>query len=394
MKGQVLKIKLAKFLDEYLGRISIRLCRALGRRSFKETSRKILFIKFWGIGSIVLSEPALRWLRRNYENCELHYLTLSDNAELFKMMPDVTKVYLLPFRNPFRFVYENLRLLRRLRRERYQLVFDAEFFANYSAIVAWLTKAPEIVGFSRNSNAKRLLLDIGISFQDKLHTSQQFLNLVQQGLGQQPQPIRPSLKPPGHLLLRNWPFLREGYIVMNINASSLALERRWPRERFVKLADFLLSTFDCHLILIGSENEAAYVRPVAQALNQYERLHDLTGQVTLSGLALLIRGAICLISNDSGPIHLASAFATPTVGFYGPETPDRYGPLSPRNLVFYRQLWCSPCMSVENAKTVNCINDLACMQDIQVKEVLPQVESFIREVYHPRMPRKQDLIDV
>lgn len=392
---QRLKIRCAKLLDEYLGGILIWLCRRLcRRRPLADTDRKILFIKFWGIGSIVLSEPAVRWLRRHYEEWEIHYLTLSENSELFEMLPGVTRVHHVRFHDPVRFISDSLRLLRRLRQERYQLVFDAEFFANYSTILAWLTQAPGIVGFSRGCSAKSRLLDVGVVFLDRLHTSRQFLNLVQQGVNNGTGPPRPSIMLPDATLLSRWPFLQEGYIVMNINASSLALERRWPRDRFIQLADYLLATFDTHLILIGSKNEAGYVKPLTQALSQFERLHDLTGQATLSELALLIRDAVCLISNDSGPIHLASALNTPTVGFYGPETPQRYGPLSSRKLLFYRELWCSPCMSVENAKTVNCINQLACMREIQVNHVCTKVDAFINGLDWGKKRQKRVLINV
>jgi ADP-heptose:LPS heptosyltransferase len=138
----------------------------------------------------------------------------------------------------------------------------------------------------------------------------------------------------------------------------------------------LLRFYEVDVILTGSRAERRYVDGVEQGLAG-SRVHNLCGMLSLKDLARLLREAACLISNDSGPVHMASALGTPVVGFYGPETPLRYGPLSSRSLVFYEDLWCSPCMSVDNAKTVHCVNDLACMKQIEPAYVVDRVRQFI-----------------
>ena len=55
----------------------------------------------------------------------------------------------------------------------------------------------------------------------------------------------------------------------------------------------------------------------------------------------------------------------------------RYGPLSSQQRVFYEDLWCSPCMSVHNAKTVHCVNQMACMKGVQAERVIEEVRAFI-----------------
>ena len=122
---------------------------------------------------------------------------------------------------------------------------------------------------------------------------------------------------------------------------------------------------------------------VEAELNSPDRVHNLCGLTDLPQLASLLRDAAMVISNDSGPVHLASSLDVPVVAFYGPETPALYGPLSSRKLVFYEGLWCSPCMSVENAKTVNCINHRACMREIDPARVIHLVHRFIETDVFP-----------
>jgi heptosyltransferase-2 len=395
MKLQKTKIKIAKLLDEYMGKVII-LCYLLFQRTRKkelplQKVRKILFIKFWGIGSIILSEPALRWLRKTYPEAEIHYLTLAQNKPLFDLIPLVKRIHVLPFTNPLIFLFNSLLLIRSLRKEKYELIFDGEFFVNFSALLAQWAGANRVLGFARNNGIRKYLLDSSVPFLNEIHTSKQFLNLVQNNSASKELQFRPRLYLNengflnGKLGLGNKP-----YIVININASALATERRWHRERFVHLAKALLNAYEFDLLLIGSKAEESYVIPLEMALGNSSRVKNLAGQLSLSELAHVLKNAALFISNDSGPIHMASALNIPVVGFYGPETPKRYGPLSAKKLVFYQNLWCSPCMSVDNAKTVNCINHLACMKEIETHHVIRQVIKFIdKEILKKSLNIKQ-----
>jgi ADP-heptose:LPS heptosyltransferase len=169
------------------------------------------------------------------------------------------------------------------------------------------------------------------------------------------------------------------YVVMNVNASPLALERRWPAERFVQLAQGLIKRYKTEVILIGALAEKKYTHAVAQAIAAPGAIRNLAGALSLPELAGVIEGAALFISNDSGPLHLAAALQKPVVGFYGPETPKRFGPLCKTRLTFYLGLACSPCMSVDNAKTVNCTNHRRCMIDLTAAMVFPRLQRFIDE---------------
>ncbi|MDA2926306.1 glycosyltransferase family 9 protein [Acidobacteria bacterium AH-259-G07] len=396
MRWERFEIRLAKMLDARLGSLigvlGLFLQFAPKKRTKPLSVQKILFIKFWGMGSIILSEPALRWLKETYPGVEVHYLTLERNRELFVLIPCVEKVHCLPFGGPFRFLLRSVLLVRQLRRERYNLVFDSEFFANFSALLARLAKGDQVVGFAQAKGVKKQLLHVSIPFSNDLHTAEQFLRLVQKqsmARGENPEPR--LLLAEKDLIGKCHPTNRRPYVVMNINASPLAVERRWPRERFAELARALLESYSFDLVLIGSRSEIPYVASLEKELRFSKRVRNCAGKLSVVRLAHLIRGALLIISNDSGPLHMAAALQVPVVGFYGPETPLRYGPLSTRRLVFYRGLWCSPCMSLDNAKTVNCINNLACMKQIETDDVIRDVFSFIDREIGDQMGRGQTL---
>lgn len=380
-------IKIAKWIDEYVGRWLIRVIHKLHSRRnnrIAETAvKRILFIKFWGIGSIVLAEPALRHLRKKHPQAQIDFLTLHQNRELFALIPHVHKVHTIEFTNPLRFLFYTFKLIHRLRKEHYDLIFDAEFFANFSSLIARMAGGNCVAGFSRIQSSKSRLLDISVPFDDEQHAAENFLRLVISAsndaegvIAQFDETIWPRIfSSPSRQ--RKYLFTGTPYVVMNVNASPLALERRWPQENFVELAEWLLENYETALVLVGSQSEKRYTREVEAAIAMRNCVTNLAGDLTLTELAGVIKSSALFISNDSGPLHLAAALQKPVVGFYGPETPERFGPLCNQRLIFYLGLPCSPCMSVDNAKTVNCTNHLRCMLDLKVEMVIPRLRRFI-----------------
>ncbi len=389
------RIGLARLLDRWLGKPLVAcaaVVRSARRRPFFAANapvRRILFVKLWGMGSVILSEPALRWLKQRHPSAEIHYLTLARNRAVLDLIPVASTVYTVNFENLGKLVWEGAALFRRLRREPYDLVFDAEFFTNFPGLLARLAAKPgqgRVVGFTGPSNCKEGIQDISLPLRDTSHMSNEFLRLVMAGeRASEPawrpkitlpvQPVDRSLTEPvsgRHFL----PFLRP-YVALNVNASLLAVERRWPANRFVELARRLLHSYDFDLVLIGAASERRYVDAVERALGDPSRVWNFCGGLDIAGLAFLLSRSRLMISNDSGPIHLAAALDVPLIGFYGPETPLRYGPLGDPGLVFYENLWCSPCMHADNAKTVRCINALSCMTSIDADGAARKIEAFI-----------------
>jgi hypothetical protein len=87
----------------------------------------------------------------------------------------------------------------------------------------------------------------------------------------------------------------------------------------------------------------------------------------------LLDAAEFIVSNDTSIIHLAGLVATPTVAFFGPTEPRLYGPRGPGDVVFYKGLFCSPCLSNYNLKMSRCV-DPVCMREIGVEEVAAAIE--------------------
>lgn len=366
-----------KYADEYIGRI---MCFLFGKAkapqaAYPHDPANILFIKFWGMGSIILTSPAVNMAKQNYPAAKMHYLSFESNREVLTVIGNVDNIITIKLTNPVKFFIDTLRLVKKLRKMDFDMVYDFEFFTYYSALINRFIKSKFSTGFDNRKNKRSRLFANTVLFNDHIHTRDNFLNLVSSGnnksLKEFPKPEYGSFKES----------IAAPYIVVNPNASKMAYERRLPAEYFVKLTDALSEDGKFRVILTGSVEEINYVSAIHNKLKSKENITNLAGKLSVNELFSLIAGAECLITNDSSPLHIATALNKPVVAFFGPESPVRYGPLSSKQLVFYRSLECSPCMSVSNSKTVNCIyNEPKCMTGFDIEEIIVKTKEFINSL--------------
>jgi len=372
-------------IDELLGPpvcfilgLALSLIRRLRRRSETPAApAKVLVIKFWGMGSIVLTTPALRALKKAYPACHITFLTFDQNESMCRMIPSIDRVY--PYRadGAVAFLRSFARLVGFLRRERFDLALDFEFFANFTAILAGIADAPMTVGFHSPKFWRDSLYTTPVRF-EHAHITENFLKLAKAAGGKAdgheldaPVVGRPAARVALNQLLSERKLARTDHLVcVNINASSLDYKRRWPIESYRQLIERILTDFDrVRLVLIGSKDEAPYVARLTRLLGPRAAVVDLCGLLTVEQLALLLRRSALFIGNDSGPLHLAAAAGIPTVSFFGPETPALYGPRGGAHTIFYAEIPCSPCLNVYNSKDNSHCRDNVCMQSIPVDEV-------------------------
>jgi ADP-heptose:LPS heptosyltransferase len=170
--------------------------------------------------------------------------------------------------------------------------------------------------------------------------------------------------------------------VLNANAGSLALERRWPPASFAALARRLALEDGTPVVLVGSAEEKTHVAGIARAAGPAPRglIVDLSGQLTIGELAALLDRAAVHVTNDSGPMHVGAALGTPTIALFGPETPVMYGPVGLRSIAVWRPPPCSPCINVHDNKVLNCVRGVPeCLTNIPVDLVLAEVRERLAE---------------
>jgi heptosyltransferase II len=290
------------------------------------------------LGDTVLTTPLLAQLANRGP---VDVVTTPASAALLANHPAVRAVIVYDKRGGDRGIRGLLRLARRLRASRYDVALLAQGSWR-SAVLALLAGIPSRIGFT--SSTGRWLYTKRVPYRDDLHHAARLLMLARPN-GREPLPeeLRPTLAPGdaersavNALLAQH--AVQPGQPLVALAPGSVWATKRWPY--YPELARLLASR--ARLVVIGSGADA----PFAQAILAAEpSAIDATGRLSLLASAELIGRCGVVVTNDSAPLHLASAMGTPTVAIFGPTVPGfGFGPLSPRASVVGRDtLPCRPC---------------------------------------------------
>jgi lipopolysaccharide heptosyltransferase II len=357
-------------------------------------------MKFWGMGSLVLLGPALARLREQHPHARLILITQQANRELVELLQCVDEAWYLELGSgPRGFLRSLSQLVWRLRQARCDVLIDAEFLTRFSALVTAVSGAGLRVGFAVPEVFRGRFHHVRHPFNPHFHMVENFLTLAEQSLAPPSTPVPlPALAPPPAaraLLLEK--LEAHGWqagiplIVVNPNAGELALERRWPLARFAELIQTLNHRKLGAIVLIGAPSERGYIEQLKSLLPHSDCPIDLAGHTSLAELAALFAEAALLISNDTGPLHLACAVGTPTVAIFGPETPVLFGPRSARSRTLYQNLACSPCLTVHNGRSVRCPYPRThCVENITVEQAVNAAEELLAT--KPQTPQAQGVM--
>lgn len=364
-------------------------------------AQRILVMKFLGIGSMILATPMLRRLREAHPDATITFLTLRGHADVVGRLPFVDEVIEVPHGTLGRLLTSVPRLLLELRRRRFDLAIDLEFYSRLSALIAWGSGARRRIGFYVRGRWRGSLLTDTVFFNTRLPYGEAVRALlrpldvdgdVDERL-EPPQLTDDEAEAAWRRLVTLGVPQDGAVVVVNVNASDLCVERRWPADRFAQLVERFASEV-AHvdrLVFIGAPSETEVVRAVLDQVDDEERPRclDLSGRTTVAELTVLLGRAALVVTNDSGPLHLAASLDVPTASLFGPESPMLYGPVGDNHLIFYAGHWCSPCLSVYNAKIAWCEGDNVCMQSISVDEVVRRLGVFARERVGLAPPRPE-----
>jgi ADP-heptose:LPS heptosyltransferase len=383
-----MNIDVMRFLDRFVG---IPLCWMMGSycrivtksssRTKRQQVRNILVIKFFGMGSLILSTPALALTRRAFPEAHVTFLTFQKNRELVERISTIDAVLTIDHSSIAAFLRDTFSTIRSIIRIHPDITFDLEFFSKFSTLLSGFSQAPLRVAFALPTFWRSSIVTHQVPLEKNRHVVFSFCEQVLCIANERENipPIEaPYVSEQDHAsLLNKFPIEGRRLVAINVNAGDTFLERRWPADRFAQLVSALASEDDCVFCFTGSRGETSYVRSIIDETGCPERCIDTSGVLTVPELAALLERCDILISNDSGPLHLAASLGTPTVGLYGPESPDFYGVVQADSSVIYKKISCSPCMNIYSAKQFRCPYNAQCMRELGVDQVLQSVRSLV-----------------
>lgn len=320
--------------------------------------RTVLVAKFQGLGSLIIAKPAIAALRREHPQARIMFWGTPAMVPLAREFPEFDEILTLDDRSLLAAGLSVLGALSRLWRSRVDWAFDLEAYSRLSSVLVTLTMARNRSGFALEQLRSRRVHTHLVYFNRYSHIGEAYTRLFGQ------------LLPPGATIDVNdfggWrfaldpvPSLPARYVVANIHAGDLALERRWPRESFRLLIDALLARLpDASVVLIGhGAREMAYTAPLATG----PRILDMSGKLSLVETVRALANADLVVTNDTAPLHMALSTHTRIVGLFGPTRAETYlTPGRPGVAGAQVHLYCSPC--VHHWEPPPCNGDNQCMK--------------------------------
>jgi len=325
------------------------------------------------IGDAVLALPALTQLRQNAPGAEIWVAAHGWVRDIFETHPLVDGTIALPPRSSRKPFFEAARQLKPLR-------FDAGLLLTNSFSSALLFAAAGISerwGYSRDG--RRLLLTRAPRPGSKDPPNHQVLYythlITALGFGSSnPELTLPLLKEDiqaAQDLLDSRGIAKERTRVVINPGAFYGSAKRWPTDRFSELAARLQKGLDAEILIIGSSEEAPLARAISDAMT--EKPHVLNGATSLRTLAGVLSLADLVVSNDSGPMHIANALRIPLVAIFGPTDPRVTGPFQSPSRVIQQAVSCQPCSRRK------CATDHRCMNRISTEEVSAACHELLAE---------------
>ncbi|RYZ54985.1 MAG: glycosyltransferase family 9 protein [Sphingobacteriales bacterium] len=342
--------------------------------------KTIAICKFKGLGSIIQATPLLLTLRNAYPDARIIFISSASNKSLLGQIDIIDEVIILEDGSFGALIRGVIPFIQRLFRLKIDVYIDLEVYSNFSTVVAALSNATNRFGYYlKESNYRMGIYTHMMYYNSSVAIFQTYLQWARLLACRE---VVMSLYPFTNVIAANDPSNSEAepeYIVINPNASDLRIERRWPEMQFVHLiGDIIRLRPGLKICLIGGPGERDYVTSIERKVNN-PAVKNLAGTTSIPELIRLINGACMVITNDTGPMHLAFALRKPTVALFGPCSPAQYGDHS-NAVIIYKNVYCSPC--VHEFRIPPCGGNNQCMKQISRVEVL----SVVAEIFSGNSP--------
>jgi len=326
----------------------------------------------------VLSTPVFEALRRRFPDAYLACLAFLENRPAVEGNPYLNEVILYDKLGNEKGWWGNLLFAWRLRAKRFDTALHLHP-TNRMHLVSWLAGIPIRIGYQKKNSwalTHRLPDKKGEGLKHESEYNFDLLNFL--GI-EPPREIKPHFplwekeRTALGVFLAHLGFpWQEPYAVLNPSASCPS--KIWPADRFALLADQLQERHGLQVALIGSKEDRCLAQRVKELASR--SLTDLSGKLSLGSLAWLLARAQLLISNDSGPVHVARAVGTPAISIFGRNlaglSPRRWGPLGEEGRIVHKEVACPVCLAHR------CQINFLCLDVISVEDVLKAAEPFFQ----------------
>jgi len=324
-------------------------------------------IKLSSLGDIIHTLPALNALKKAYPQAEIDWVTEETGKELLSGHPYINQLLLYKRygwpkelkKGLWGQVLREVVVFKRQLQKGYDLVIDFQGLLK-SAVIAWLAKANEKIGFANGREGSHFSLHKKYKANYDEHAVIRYLKLLQfADIPVDFNEIAFLLPPVPSVDFK----LEVPFIV--INPTARWSSKMWFKEKWTALAKALLR-LGYKVVFTGTKRDKGYVDAIC---SNCPSVINLAGKTDLKTLISLYQQSHLTISVDTGTMHLAAAVGSPVIALFGPTAPWRTGPFGKAHTVIYKSLSCQPCFKRDCATK-------ECLKNIEIEEIIEVVEQY------------------
>ncbi|MBI4682448.1 MAG: lipopolysaccharide heptosyltransferase I [Nitrospirae bacterium] len=353
---------------------------------------KILVIKPSSLGDVIHALPFLKAVKDTFPKAQIDWVISKNLKGILEDNPLINELIIFNkdawknIKNIHKTFSDISSLRKTLKSKSYDIVVDLQGLLR-SGLITYSAKTNLKIGFANAREGSRYFYDKKISANKSHHAVDKCLEIAREigakvGKADFPLHISQAVKDKTKKLLGDI----DEYIV--IVPSARWLTKRWPSENFASL----MKKISIPCVITGSKGDKEIAQEIiedriqsAEQRTQTTKIKnsnlkgkniiiDLCGKTDLKELTALIAGAKAVVSNDSGPLHIAAALDIPAIALFGPTDPLKTGPYgwqTNRNLkVIKADVPCSPC------RRKKC-GEFICMKNISVESVYEAIREYL-----------------
>jgi len=322
---------------------------------------KILIVKLHALGDLVIATPAIRHLRHRLPDTTIDLLTVKWTAPAVINSPHIDQIKIAAddifFNRSFNTVLPTLRLLKEIRNEGYDaaVVFHRnpmiERFIRLCGVKQRYHFHSDL--FVRGSNCSVLLDEQRHSAITAWELAELAVNQLtgRRSNGTRLQELKyewfisDAEEETANTILNEYQLEDGKFAVIYpggaVNPQDTSLVKRWSEDRFAELTDWLTNSANLPVVLLGADSDSDSCTAIRKKADR--DVLNLSGKYDLRISAAITSKARIAVSNDSGPLHVASAVNTPVVGIFGPTGATHKLPPGNNSFEASCNLPCSPC---------------------------------------------------
>jgi ADP-heptose:LPS heptosyltransferase len=343
--------------------------------------KKILLFLSGGIGDVLCFTPALEALGKEFSEAQIDAIVRNNGSErVLKYNPYINNI-LVYKRNNINQKAERINLLRRILGQKYttSITFCVDF-SYKTGLAALLSGASRRIG--PKIGHQGIFYNVKVHMPDNKHFIYRNYDLVKNAGVNRPLNLnlRFYLDDQERTFTKNFlqsKHIKSAHKIVGVHPGGGTWRkiRRWPKDKYIKVINCIVKEQGIKVVLMGGPDEKQLVNEILKETSN--QVIAANNNLTLGQFAALVGRCDLFLGNDGGPLQIASAMGTPTVGIVGFTDPAVFAPIGSKHVIVRKKLPCSPCIDYYDYNSDAC-EEQTCMKEINVSQLIDVIKKKVK----------------